>query len=124
MNGIALYGPKHRNVKDSRDLTPDPNFRLTAEQRRLVRSRYDADALEALLAHLPAEHRGPFLAAASDIPLRELALHFPSVKRQMEAPVPPGRLRGIILPQLDDFEVDHPHLQGLLDAACRRSHGI
>jgi hypothetical protein len=100
LNGIALYGPKHRNVKDSRDLTPDPNFRL------------------------PAEHRGPFLAAASDIPLRELALHFPSVKRQMEAPVPPGRLRGIILPQLDDFEVDHPHLQGLLDAACRRSHGI
>ena len=103
-------------MKESRDLTPDPDFHLTAEQRHAVYPCYDADALELLLAHLPPEVRPALLAAASDGPISELAAHFPEFANDYEAMME-GR---VLPPQLDDFGFEHPDLQRLLDAACRR----
>jgi hypothetical protein len=106
-------------LKDSRDLVPDPNFHLTAQQRRAIRPRYDAEALERLLAHLPVEARPVVLAAASDIPLVDLAALFPTFASELHAmnDEPQG---AVLPPQLDDFSFDPPALHRLLEAACRR----
>ena len=101
---------------------PAPEFRLSAQQRAALYSDLDHDALERLLAALPAEAREfvlRFCRDWSEVDTEECLAAFPDV---IEPLGPLGR-RTFIVPQPDHLRFEDPALQAQFEAvlAPRRS---
>ena len=96
-------------------------YHLTAEERAMLQSDLDHDALEAFLRTVPAETRPLILRFARDwsrVDPEECLAAFPEI-----VPRGPLRRQTFVVPQFEDLESDDPTVQAAISAILAPRRG-